>query len=466
MHPQGKSPRRLSLTARLLLASSIALVGFLGLTGLALENGFQESAATSQRERLEGQLFTLMASVEMSAEGEINVPADLPGPRFSQPGSGRYAAIQGNERRWRSASLLGQDLALPEDIRRGELRFTLFDDAAGDEFRVVSQGIVWEMPDGRLAPFVFHIAESTDVLERQVADYRRALWGWLLAAAALLLVTQIGILWWSLRPLRKISADLADIERGQRDQLEDDGYPSELHRLAFELNALIDSERERLERYRRSLGDLAHSLKTPLAILRSNLAEQKAAQNGLAIALEEQVQRMDDIVAYQLQRAGTSGFRALAKPIEVAPVVSALVDGLEKIHATKAVSCEFDVDSEARFYGSQGDLMELMGNLLENAFKWCQQRVFVEVHRTIGRGGEQFLSMSVSDDGPGIAFDQREKVLNRGVRADEQTPGHGIGLAIVSDIVQAYRGSIDIEQSRLGGALIRLNFERHGMPLD
>ena len=460
MSQAADTPPRLSLTARLLIASGLALIGFLGLTGLALENAFRESASAAQRERLEGQLYTLMASVEMSPDGDIQVPADLPGPRFSQPGSGRYAAIRGVAGSWTSASVLGQEIPFPEDVSRGELRFSTMTDGEGQDHSVVSQGIVWEMPNGRLAPFVFHVAEDMGPFLTQVDDYRRALWAWLLAAAVLLLVVQLVILWWSLRPLRQISADLSAIERGERDQLED-RYPAELHRLAFELNALLSSERERLERYRRSLGDLAHSLKTPLAVMRSLFPDSKDQHSAEAL---EQVLRMDEIVAYQLQRAGTSGFRALSRPIEVAPVVTALVDGLEKIHAAKAVRCEFDIDPNALFYGSKGDLMELLGNLLENAFKWCHRQVHVEVVSQLARGGEQYLSMSVSDDGPGIDPAERENVLARGVRADEQTPGHGIGLAIVVDITRAYRGRVEIADSSLGGAMVRLIFERHGMP--
>lgn len=173
-----------------------------------------------------------------------------------------------------------------------------------------------------------------------------------------------------------------------------------------------------------------------------------------------QVARMDQIVAYQLSRAATMGHQVFAAPIEIAPHAEELVRGLEKVYAKKNVLCEFDLDPSARFYGELGDLMELLGNLLENAFKWANHRVLLSTRTmTIVSQRRSGLLISVDDDGPGIPADQVERLLQRGVRGDERVQGHGIGLDIVQDIVRAYRGELSVERSdELGGARFVLRF--------
>jgi len=163
---------------------------------------------------------------------------------------------------------------------------------------------------------------------------------------------------------------------------------------------------------------------------------------------------MDEIVAYQLQRAATTGPQLFAQPLPLAPRAEELVRSLETLYSGKNVLCEFDIDPLARFYGEEGDLMELLGNLLENAFKWCRRRVLFSARTmTIAPQRRAGLLLVVEDDGPGIAPEQIERVLQRGVRGDERVHGHGIGLAIVQDIVRAYRGELAVERSdELGGA--------------
>jgi len=449
-----------SLTTRLLLATGIALIAFLGLTGLALDRAFNDSASQALRDRIQSELFALLGAVEISAEGKLSVPADLPGPRFSQPGSGRYAAVIGRDQQWYSASMLGFNLPLPSDLKPGERRFTGPIRSEAGRLIVFSQAVAWERPDGALLPLVFHVAEDLSAIREEIAHFRGSLWSWLVGSAAVLLVFQLAVLWWSLQPLRKIAADLLEIEQGKRDRL-DAAYPQELRRLAFNLNALLANERQRLARYRKSLGDLAHSLKTPLAVMRSQLGRSRGAVN--TAGLDGELQRMDDIVAYQLQRAATGEFQALGKPRLVIHAAEEIVLSLEKVYADKQVSCQFDIDPEAAFHGGRGDLLELLGNVLENAFKYCRNTVEVRAGWAPGRATEMTLSISVADDGPGISPEQRESVLKRGVRADEQAPGHGIGLAIVVDIVASYGGVIRIDESPLGGALVRMEFPRHAM---
>ncbi|MGP1666470.1 MAG: ATP-binding protein, partial [Rhodanobacter sp.] len=205
--------------------------------------------------------------------------------------------------------------------------------------------------------------------------------------------------------------------------------------------------------YRHTLADLAHSLKTPLAVIRSQLESGGEGPTRGAGVLD-QVRRMDELVAYQLSRAATSGRQTFAAAVPIAGHAEDLVQGLEKVYASKNLLCEFDIDEGAVFYGEQGDLLELLGNLLENAFKWANHHVLLVVKQQPQPGQRRpGLLLSVEDDGPGIAEEKIEKVLQRGVRGDERVQGHGIGLSIVQDIVRAYRGELVVDRSpEFGGS--------------
>jgi len=194
-------------------------------------------------------------------------------------------------------------------------------------------------------------------------------------------------------------------------------------------------------------------LKTPLAVLRTRL-DNATDDAELRQDLGEQLKRMNDIVGYQLSRAASAGHKLFAAPLPIEPDAEDIVRGLEKVYARKGVLCEFEIAADARFYGERGDLQELLGNLLENAFKWARSRVLLTA-----RVGETApnrrpgLVLMVEDDGPGIPQDRIALVLQRGVRGDERVQGHGIGLAIVQDIVRGYRGELDVGISEeLGGA--------------
>jgi two-component system sensor histidine kinase PhoQ len=330
----------------------------------------------------------------------------------------------------------------------------------GVDYYRFSLGVVWQNDDESELEFTISVLESASAVETQVVRFRRALWSYLGAAALLLLLVQILISRWSLQPLRTVVKKLAEVERGQVDRLRGD-YPRELALLTNNINELIDSEREHLMRYRNTLGDLAHSLKTPLAVLRARIDNDGAADaDELRMDVREQVARMDGIVAYQLSRAATTGHQVFAAPIVIVPHAESLVQSLEKVYARKNVLCEFDLDPTARFYGELGDLLELLGNLMENAFKWANHRVLLSTQTlTVAPQRRAGLLISVEDDGPGIPPDKVEHLLQRGVRGDERVQGHGIGLSIVQDIVRAYRGELSVERSHeLGGARFVLRF--------
>jgi two-component system sensor histidine kinase PhoQ len=456
--------RALSLHARQLLAASLGLVAFLGLTGVALDQAFRDTAIRTLRERLETNAHAYLGDFEFTRDNVLIEPPinQAPDSRFLAPGSGLYAVARGKNFRWNSPSALARALPEPELLKPGEQRFdeqplTFVDDKGVTHFVYrYSEGLAWEQgetgQESTITRFTIAIYEDSSQLDRQVGVFRRSLWGYLGLAAGLLLLVQMAVLRWSLEPLRLLERELSRVRRGVAERLSG-GHPPELQQIVDSINGLIDSENKHLGQSRNTLADLAHSLKTPLAVLRSRL-DSGANHDELRQEVAAQVQRMNEIVSYQLSRAARSGHALFSAPIAIEPRAEEIVASLEKVYMGKGVLCEFEVDPEASFYGEVGDLQELMGNLLENAFKWSKLRVLltVKVEPAVAnkRPGVFF---AVEDDGPGIATENVEHLLQRGVRGDERVHGHGIGLAIVQDLVRSYRGELSVGPSQeLGGA--------------
>jgi two-component system sensor histidine kinase PhoQ len=463
--------RALSLHARQLLAASLGLVAFLGLTGIALDRAFLETARSNLRERLQSYAYAYVSVIDFDRNGElIPLPEELrPDERFTRPGSGLYAQIRGEgSLSWESPSAVGAKLPEPPPFEAGRIRFDSdpvpYTDGEGkprEAYRLL-QDIVWETGEvgqwREVSRFTFSVLEDTDGLQQQIGVFRRALWGYLGLAAILLLLVQMLVLRWSLHPLRRLERELLRVQRGVSARLSS-RHPPELEQITGSVNALIESEHAHLDQSRNTLSDLAHSLKTPLAVLRSRL-ESESNHDELRRELCMQVQRMSEIVSYQLSRAARSGHALFAAPVEIEPRAEEIVASLEKVYAGRGVLCEFDLDPQARFYGELGDLQELLGNLLENAFKWARRRVLLTVRSEAAaadrRPGVHFV---VEDDGPGIPPERVQRLLQRGVRGDERVQGHGIGLSIVQDIVRAYRGELEVTRSQeLGGACFSVRF--------
>ncbi len=447
-----------SLQARQLLAASIGLVAFLALAGFALDRAFVDVAGQGLRERLKGYAYTYAGDVEFMRNGEIYVPEVPPDERFERPNGGLYAIVQLPGGRWSSGSARGPQLppsrmlGAREEEFVGPLPFIGSDGRRREVYRY-GMGLVWA-PGGPQSefPYTIYIMEDAGMLLRQVRVFRQALWGYLGIAAVVLLLLQAVILRWSLWPLRRVIAELKRVQRGQSARMSEQ-HPRELEPLTDSINAFVESERENLDRQRNTLADLAHSLKTPLAVLRARL-DSMAGEAELREELDTQLRRMNDLVGYQLARAASGGHKLFAAPVAIEPHAEQIVKGLEKIYAAKGVICEFEIDPAARFHGEPGDLQELLGNLLENAFKWARARVLLTIQAGASAPGRRpGLSIAVEDDGPGIAAEEIAHVLQRGVRGDERVQGHGIGLAIVQDVVRSYRGELDVGGSQeLGGA--------------
>ena len=432
----------MSLNRRIILSATLVLVVFITLTAVTLERAFIDSSESALRDTLTSQLYALMAVAEVE-KNKLTMPSNELDALLGLPSSGIYAYITDKTGRtlWQSSSALGAEPPQPVALTSGHKRF--------DRIRVdnityytFAYGVDWASDTSSIA-LTFNIATDLKSFNKQISLYRKTLWSWLIGMAVLLLFSQALILRWGLSPLRKVGVELNRIETGEQEQIQQH-YPQEIERLTNNINVLLQQERDQKTRYRNALGDLAHSLKTPLAVLQTSLNSNKQDNTLL-----EQITRMNSIVEYQLQRAATAGSSSIGKSINVESITSRMLDSLHKVYRDKQIDVNVEVNKIVVFKGDEGDLMELLGNLLDNAFKWANQHIEIKAHQT-----NNHLCITVSDDGPGIALDKVEELLKRGKRADQTTAGHGIGLSIVQNIVEAYHGSLKIIKSHLGGAEI------------
>ncbi|MCU7846743.1 MAG: histidine kinase [Candidatus Thiodiazotropha sp. (ex Lucinoma kastoroae)] len=446
------SRRTLSIHQRLLLAASLVLSAFLGLTGLALDKAFLSASEDALQARLFSSVYALLAAAEESEVGALRMPDVLTDPRFNRPDSGLYAQVSGlkSQYLWHSASSLGRRLGFSQMMSPGESKIERFKLADGDAMGL-SFGVVWEDFEGRELQYVLAVGEDLRPLQEQVSTFRDTLFLWLGGAALLLLLVQGWVLSWGLYPLREVEQALTEIESGRADQLEG-AYPTELSRLTSNINSLIRHAQARQQRYHDSLGDLAHSLKTPLAILQGVADKGSNSIQNSPITVREQVDRMNQMVTHQLQRAAASGRNILTQSILIGSVVERLVNSLDKVYLEKGIQWQLSVVEESCFRGEEGDLMELLGNLMENACKYGSGRVHVSAQM------DEYLHLCVEDNGEGIPSDEADAVLRRGHRIDLQQPGQGIGLAVAADIVSAYGGRLKIGHSEvLGGVAIHIH---------
>ena len=446
-----------SLSTRLLVSVSILLILFFGVTILALDFVFQDLSRRAIQDRLEIQVLALLTASEEDASGGLN-PEQLAEPRFDNPGSGLYGEILSSDGRpiWRSKSLTGTGIEFPR-LRTGERRFGELQRADGSTVLALSMGIDWQFRDVTMRPFVYSVAESLEPYYAQLNRLRRQLFGWFGVLMAVLLGAFAVLLRRLLAPLRRVEREIEAIEAGNLTEL-GGGYPRELLGITTNLNALLRGERERLARYRNTLGNLAHSFKTPLAVMRNLLNAPQSRDLAVTQQLDEQVGRMDDIVKYQLRRAAASGGTGLGTaPTDVRAALEALRGALLKVYADRRLSCELSVTEGCIFIGDREDLTEISGNLLDNAFKWARTTVRVTADRiTSPSARRDGLRLVIEDDGPGIPLDSRAKVLERGARLDERVSGQGIGLSVVRELVELNGGTITVDASPLGGARIEV----------
>ncbi len=433
-----------SISRRLLLATALSLPLFLFITGYAIDQSHGESLLTSERARLQVQMYGLLGALDF--ESGWPTPSErLKEPRFWQVRSGLYANVvdlNGNTL-WESVS--ASSVKLPPTLAQTMLELTpgqeYFDEVDYGELSLFRYRyrIIWEDESGAETPMLIQMFSSTSQLRKASFSFRRGLLFSLGTVAILFFGLQVFILRWGLKPLRVLALDLQHLEEGRHDELQQQ-YPSELSRVTQILNRFIGRERQQRERYRNTLADLAHSLKTPLTVLRGALPGDNEQAN-------QQLQRMDEIIAYQLQRPASAGRQNVGKRTPLHPPVQRLLDTLNKVHAERGIDAKNLCRPDFAVPVDEGDLLEMLGNLLENAYKAAASRV------EISAGVEaDFICIHIDDDGPGMEAAEVEQLTERGRRGDEYGPGHGLGLSIVKDIINACDGELVYSTSALGGA--------------
>ena len=429
-----------SLRLRLLVSVGVLLIAYLGVVAAVLAKALGEEALEV---RLEVRLFSLLADARSADDHTLTFLERFDDSGYSSPASGLYAAVydRNGDAVWESVSTRGLVIPWVKTVPIGERAVAELDIANAATVLSLTMGVAWEFDDGTTRPYTFHVAESLDRYTEQIAAFRETLLRWFAGVGAALIVSLGLLLGLLLRPLARIEDEIARIEAGEREALSE-GYPSELAGVAANLNALVTRERSRGEVYRRTLGDLAHSLKTPLATLRMLLA------GGGREDVERELTRMDETIRYQLAKPATRGRLIGTKPFLVVEKIDALLASFDKIYAEKEVAVTATVETGLTFRGDPGDFTELAGNVLDNAFKRTRSRVWLDCHRD----GEVVV-IRVADDGPGFPGEMlAEQGNERGRRLDEADSSQGLGLAIVAEICELYAATLTLAERDGGGA--------------
>lgn len=455
-----------SLKARLMISALLLILVLLPLIGVTLNNAFKEQVKSAAKNELRAYVYSVLAVAEVEGN-QLLMPERLLENQFNVIQSGLYALIstfarsdklpgpikeEASRIMWQSDSYLGFDAPgyLPHPAT-GQSEFSEIE-LEGKPYLLYSFTASFAQTpaqSGGAQPVAFsvtvHIIKDQADFQQQLSKFSRQLWSWLLILMVLLVIVQLVWLFWTLKPLGKFTRELSDIEQGRAEQLHEI-YPTELQAVARQLNALLNTEQSQRKRYRNALADLAHSLKTPLAVIQS--------QKELSHTSIEQVSIIDRIIGHQLKRAQTAAGASWHLGIKVKSVTDKLVRALSKIYCEPAILIRADIDAEAIFKGDQADLTEMVGNLLDNGCKAAKSQVLLSV-----TSAENRLLITVEDDGSGISSEQQAQIFERGIRADSYQQGHGIGLAIVRDLSDSYNGQLSVTRSQtLGGAKFVLSF--------
>ncbi len=444
----------MSLRLRLMLgAAGLAALFMLALLP-ALQGAFSLTFERVIEQRLAADASTLITAAHVE-DGRLLMPERMPDEEFNLPDAQLLGFIydRSGELVWHSRSAADERIDYRPRYEGRTSEFLRTRDAAGLEYFVYD--VELQLAGSRDNAFSFVTMQPTREYLSLFDEFRRQLYLWLGSGLLVLLILLWLGLTWGFRTLKRVSAELDQVEGGQRQHLSDD-HPRELLRLTRSLNRLLDSERRQREQYRNSLGDLAHSLKTPLSVLQG-VGETLAAQTQSreqAQVMQAQIERMSQQIGYQLQRASLGKSGLVRHRVELKPLLISLCSTLDKVYRDKHVQVEMQLAEPCLVPMEQGALMELLGNLLENAYRLCLQQVRISASHHEGD-----LLLGVEDDGPGVPVGQRERIIRRGERLDGQHPGQGIGLAVVKDILDSYGGELSLAESALGGAAFRIRLQ-------
>jgi len=438
------NPRRASIQTRLLAGAVLLVLCILPLAGFLLAYNFRAAVTTAFDERLTTLLNAVVARMEYNpAEGRLLPLESVGDPRFQRVYSGWYWQITDERETTRTSRSLW-DQRLP--VRHTE--DPLVGDITGpreEHLRIATRTV--RLPSLE-APLHVTVAMPRKALDSEVGRFQWLLTG-SLATLGLILLGGLAVqIRWGLAPMRKIHADLQNVESGHRDHLSTD-QPEELARLSRAMNAVLHRDRRLIERGRQSASNLAHALKTPLGVLRTLAPRIPAPDRG---CFESELQRLDTAVRHHLSRASAVGETSRMAPVQAGTALLQLIEGMERLATRRHLSFSHRIDPAISLRIDPQDFQELVGNLLENGFKWAQSRIVLDVRAAHPDGVE----VTVSDDGPGMNPAETEAALVRGARLDETRSGSGLGLAIVQDLLSMYGGRLELQRSPLGGLDARI----------
>lgn len=454
-HSLLKLPQSNSLKFRLIVSAIVMTLIILPIIGLTLSNAFEKHIISSIKKELTAYSYSLLAVTEVD-EQVLFMPEQLLENQFNVIQSGLYGVITKlndvknkndnniHEILWHSNSLLSVNRPLISSAPIiGQTRFLTLNIEQQKHF-IFSLSVSFTSSNGDF-PLTVHVIKNYDDFEKLVLQFQQQLWTWLLILMMLLFLVQSIWLIWTLRPLTKLSAEMTQIEQGQLDELKQN-YPLELIQVTQQLNMLLRTERQQRKRYRNALSDLAHSLKTPLAVMQS--------QDELTQDSNEQLAIINQIIEHQLKRAQSAGESSWHIGVNVKQTLDKLVNTMKKIHHQRNLKFTCNINKDLIFKGDEADLLEILGNLIDNACKAAKQQVNISDLQS-----KHNFTLIIADDGIGIDKTLQESILKRGTRIDTYQQGHGIGLAIVRDLVESYQGQLKISNStELGGAEFSVTF--------
>lgn len=426
--------------------TTIVAVTVMVMSAVIVDITFRKELEKSTHENLRLHVFTILSVAQMDRD-KLIIPDILYNPRFNTRNSGLFAVVLDEAKHpvWRSLSIDSAPDNLGLSLTIGGWRFTKTTIDASDYYTAAYK-LAWE-DDRRRHTYHVIAAEEESILQDNIQRFRLWLFGVFFAITATLLLCQLVVLYLAFRPISRLENEILALEQGKQQTLSPN-YPKELGGVTYNLNTLIHRERRQRERYRTGMADLAHSLKTPMAVISAEIAaggDVKIVQNAIA--------RIDKNIEYQLRRAVFSGHSLLTNGTDIRDVLDLVVEALQKIYCEKSVDLRLQASEALLFFGDENDLTEIFGNLLDNAYKCARS----EIHVTVDRAADT-LVIIVEDDGEGLSAEDASKIFHRGERLDRRDLGHGIGLAVVVDIVNSYEGHIETGTSALGGALFKITF--------
>ncbi|MGO4410886.1 MULTISPECIES: sensor histidine kinase [unclassified Brevundimonas] len=448
-----------SLTRRLIWLASAWILVALVVTGVVLTSVFQESALRRLGNMLSETIDETVVAATITPEGAVFI-SEIQDARTQRLLSGKYWMVAeptaGGRLQIlaRSASLGQADLDYAPDLAArlkaafGEtISYNGEDGPKGEPLRIAAS--MKQLPD-RTAPVVFFAGVDRSDVDADTRQFATVTWVAMLLLGAGLVTAVFIQVQVGLRPLYDLRNEISDVRKGRSHRVEG-VYPLEIQPLAEQVNRLLTHNQETVERQRTHVGNLAHALKTPLAVM---LAEAGTSEGVLPDMVRKQTKVMQDQVDHHLRRARAAARAAhgLGERTPVGEVLDELAVMLERVFETKGVEIDWRAPDELAFLGERQDLQEIFGNLIENAAKWCKRRVRISAGASLP--GQ--MVVVVEDDGPGLPEDQRDAALKRGTRMDEDTPGTGLGLSIVEDLTRAYGGRVTLADSDMGGLKVLL----------